>query len=105
VFEYQPEGRQALEPSVAYATTSVLRGVITGGTARSAAIGRPAAGKTGTSQNYRDAWFAGYTPQLSQLVWVGYYQQELPMRNVHGRRGFGGTLAAPIWAGLHASGA
>lgn len=98
VFEHEPLGNRAVEPGVAYAATQVLRGVITGGTARSAAIGRPAAGKTGTSQNYRDAWFAGYTPQLSTAVWVGYYQQELPMLNVHGRRGFGGTLAAPIWA-------
>ncbi len=98
VFEAQPDGVQALEPEIAYAATSILKGVITGGTARRAAIGRPAAGKTGTSQNYRDAWFAGYTPQLSTAVWVGYYQKETPMRNVRGQRGFGGTLAAPIWA-------
>ncbi len=98
VFELNPEGRQVLEPSIAYATTNVMRGVITGGTARRAAIGRPAAGKTGTSQNYRDAWFVGYTPQLVTSVWVGYYEREVPMRNVHGLRGFGGTLAAPIWA-------
>ncbi len=98
VFEAAPEGRQALEPGFAYETTQVLRGVITGGTARSANIGRPAAGKTGTSQNYRDAWFIGYTPDLVTSVWVGFYEEERPMLNVHGRRGFGGTLAAPIWA-------
>jgi len=98
VFEAHPEGVAALEPEVAYAATSVLRGVISGGTARRASIGRPAAGKTGTSQNYRDAWFVGYTPQLVTSVWVGYYQTETPMRSVNGIRGFGGTLAAPIWA-------
>jgi len=98
VYEAAPEGRQAISPEVAYAATSVLKGVITGGTARRAAIGRPAAGKTGTSQNYRDAWFVGYTPQLSTSVWVGYYEKEIAMRSVNGVRGFGGTLAAPIWA-------
>lgn len=98
VYEAKPEGTKALEPEVAFATTNILRGVITGGTARRAAIGRPAAGKTGTSQLNRDAWFAGYTPQLSTAVWVGYHETELPMNNVRGRRGFGGTLAAPIWA-------
>jgi len=97
VFEHKPEGVEALTPEVAFAVTNVMRGVITGGTARAASIGRPAAGKTGTSQNYRDAWFVGYTPQLVTSVWVGYYKQETPMLNVHGRRGFGGTLAAPIW--------
>lgn len=98
VFEAKPEGRRALDPYVAYAATQVHEGVITAGTGRAANIGRPAAGKTGTSQNYRDAWFVGYTPDLVTSVWVGYYERELPMLSVHGRRGFGGTLAAPIWA-------
>ncbi|MBA4370915.1 MAG: hypothetical protein C0418_04980 [Coriobacteriaceae bacterium] len=98
VYEYKPKGKRVLDPSVAYAATKMLKGVITGGTATRANIGRPAAGKTGTSQNYRDAWFVGYTPQLVTAVWVGYYKTEKQMRNVHGRRGFGGTLAAPIWA-------
>jgi len=98
VYEAKPDSKKALEPEVAYATTNALRGVITGGTGRRASIGRPVAGKTGTSQLNRDAWFAGYTPQLSTAVWVGYHETELPMNNVRGRRGFGGTLAAPIWA-------
>lgn len=101
VFEAKPDGVRAVEPEIAYAATSVLKGVITGGTARAANIGRPAAGKTGTSQNYRDAWFCGYTPQLSTAVWVGYYDREEPMRSVRGMRGFGGTLAAPIWAAFN----
>ncbi|MDH4140228.1 MAG: PBP1A family penicillin-binding protein [Coriobacteriia bacterium] len=98
VFEAEPDGERVLEPEIAYAATSILKGVISGGTGRRANIGRPAAGKTGTSQNYRDAWFVGYTPQLVTSVWVGYYETETAMRNVHGARGFGGTLAAPIWA-------
>lgn len=98
VYEAAPEGVAALEPEIAYAATSILQGVISNGTASRARIGRPAAGKTGTSQNYRDAWFVGYTPQLVTSVWVGYYQSETSMRSVNGVRGFGGTLAAPIWA-------
>jgi penicillin-binding protein 2D len=98
IFEVAPEGSQVLEPEIAGEATTVLRGVITGGTARVANIGRPVAGKTGTSQNYRDAWFVGYTPDLVTSVWVGFYQEEKPMLNVRGRRGFGGTVAAPIWA-------
>ncbi|MCL4554744.1 MAG: PBP1A family penicillin-binding protein, partial [Actinobacteria bacterium] len=98
VYEAEPESTKAIEPEIAYAATTVLEGVISRGTASRARIGRPAAGKTGTSQNNRDAWFAGYTPQLSTAVWVGHYETELPMNNVRGRRGFGGTLAAPIWA-------
>jgi len=97
VFQAGPKGQRAMSAPVAYATTEVLQGVISKGTASRARIGRPAAGKTGTSQNYRDAWFVGYTPQLVTAVWVGY-RAERPMYSVHGRRGFGGTLAAPIWA-------
>ncbi len=98
ILRVRPKGTKALTPEVAGTATDILRGVITGGTGTRASIGRPAAGKTGTSQNYRDAWFVGYTPQLVTSVWVGYYKTETSMRSVNGRRGFGGTLAAPIWA-------
>lgn len=97
IFEAEPEGTQAISPEVAYAAVSILKGVISGGTGRAAQIGRPAAGKTGTTQDYRDAWFCGITPQLACAVWMGY-TPERPMTNVHGRRVFGGTYAAPIWA-------
>jgi 1A family penicillin-binding protein len=96
LLEYTPQGEQVITHSVAYAATQILKGVITGGTATRANIGRPAAGKTGTTQDYRDAWFVGYTPQLVCAVWMGY-TPERPMRNVHGRKVFGGTFPAPIW--------
>ncbi|HWE34105.1 MAG TPA: transglycosylase domain-containing protein [Solirubrobacteraceae bacterium] len=75
-----------------YAADKVLQGVVTQGTGTAANYGCPAAGKTGTSENLANAWFVGYTPQLSTAVWVGYPQGNIPMAN-----GFGGTLAAPIW--------
>ncbi len=98
VFEADPVAKDVVDPEVAYAAINIMKGVITGGTARRANIGRPAAGKTGTSQNYRDAWFCGFTPQLTTAVWTGYYEAETSMRNVNGVRGFGGTLSAPVWA-------
>jgi membrane carboxypeptidase/penicillin-binding protein len=84
---------------IAQTETRLLEGVIQFGTASSAVtISRPAAGKTGTGQNYQDAWFMGYVPQLTTGVWVGYAAREQPMPNVPGYgTGFGGTLAAPIW--------
>lgn len=98
IYKSKPKGKRAIDREIAYAATKVLKTVVSNGTAGRAQIGRPQAGKTGTSQNYRDAWFVGYTPQLVTSVWVGYYRSEKPMRSVHGMRGFGGTLAAPIWA-------
>lgn len=96
IFTAKKEGSQAISPEVAYAATKMLQTVITSGTGTNARIGRPAAGKTGTTQDYRDAWFVGYTPQLVCSVWMGY-TPERAMRNVHGRRVFGGTFSAPIW--------
>jgi penicillin-binding protein 1A len=90
--------RQAIAPSLAYLVSGILKDVINKGTGRSASIARPAAGKTGTTQNYRDAWFIGYTPQLSTAVWVGYPQAQIEMTNVHGIKVAGGTLPASIWS-------
>jgi penicillin-binding protein 1A len=98
LFESQPASQEALEPAVAYLATDMLRGVISSGTGRAAAIGRDAAGKTGTTQEYRDAWFVGYTPQLSAAVWVGYPDEQREMKDVHGRRVTGGSFPAEIWA-------
>jgi penicillin-binding protein 1A len=63
-----------------------------------AAIGRPAAGKTGTAENWHDAWFCGYTPQLATAVWMGHPAGQIPMYNVGGVRVVGGTYPAQIWS-------
>jgi len=96
VFQAKKKADRAIPKEVAYAATKVLRGVITQGTGTRANIGRPAAGKTGTSQDYRDVWFVGYTPQLVTSVWVGYPKERSIY--VNGMHAFGGTVAAPIWA-------
>ncbi len=95
ILDSEPDSKQAIKPSVAYATTQVLKGVISGGTATRARIGRPAAGKTGTSQDHRDVWFVGYTPQLATGIWVGHRTERTIY--VNGGRAFGGTVCAPIW--------
>jgi penicillin-binding protein 1A len=82
----------------AYAATQVLKTVIQYGTGTAANYGCPAAGKTGTTNDYTDAWFVGYTPKLSTAVWVGYPNADTYMDDVNGLGpGYGGTLAAPIW--------
>jgi penicillin-binding protein 1A len=98
IFEAKPAGVSVLTPQIAWATTQLLMGVVTGGTGTRAHLsGREVAGKTGTAQNYQDAWFVGYTPQLVTAVWMGYLKGSIPMRNIHGMRAFGGTFCAPIW--------
>ena len=93
---------QALDPDVARAVTRALEAVITQGTGRGNDIGRPAAGKTGTTNNSTDVWFAGYTPQLAAAVWVGHPvgQKTLNGMRLDGRRYgrvYGATISAPIW--------
>ena len=89
---------QVLDANDADLVTYALEGVISGGTGTAANIGRPAAGKTGTAQEYVDAWFCGYTPQLATCVWMGYPQGEIPMECVEGVCPvFGGTIPAAIW--------
>ncbi|HEU5244483.1 MAG TPA: transglycosylase domain-containing protein [Gaiellaceae bacterium] len=92
-------GRRVLSASVAAQVTGALRGVVTSGTGTAAALGsRPVAGKTGTAENFQDAWFCGYVPQLATCVWVGYPKGEIPLLNVEGvPEVFGGTLPAEIW--------
>lgn len=98
LFSAEPEVEDAIDPAVAYITTDMLSGVITRGTGTAAKIGRPAAGKTGTTQKYRDAWFVGYTPELATAVWVGHVDSQREMTNVHGRKVTGGSFPAEIWA-------
>jgi penicillin-binding protein 1A len=90
----QPEPRQVMSPATAYQITSMLRDVILRGTGRRAApLERPAAGKTGTTNDYMDAWFVGYTPQLLSTVWIGFDE-----KRTLGEKETGGRVAAPIWS-------
>jgi penicillin-binding protein 1A len=75
----------------------ILEQNIKGGTGTKANIGCPAFGKTGTTDNFNDAWFAGGTPALSTAVWVGYPNALREMRSVHGVSVAGGTFPAQIW--------
>jgi penicillin-binding protein 1A len=91
-------GDQAISSSVADQVTYALEGVIQHGTGTAAYFGRPAAGKTGTAENFQDAWFCGYVPQLAACVWVGYPKAEIPLTDIEGVGGVaGGTLPAEIW--------
>jgi penicillin-binding protein 1A len=84
---------RAFSDGIAYEATDILKGVLESGTAAGQGIGCPAAGKTGTTDDYTDAWFVGYTPRLSTAVWVGYPNSRTSM----GSGAFGGTYAAPVW--------
>jgi penicillin-binding protein 1A len=89
------DGKQVIDPAVAYVVTDLLRDAVRRGTgAPAAAVGLavPAAGKTGTTNERQDVWFAGYTPDVVGTVWIGFDQ---PHTIVHGASG--GTLAAPVW--------
>jgi membrane peptidoglycan carboxypeptidase len=87
----------ALSPGNAYQITKALEQAVERGTGTAASIGRPVAGKTGTTNDFTDAWFVGYTPELVTAVWVGYPEGLIPMTNVHGIRVYGGTFPALIW--------
>jgi penicillin-binding protein 1A len=92
------KGDRALPPNVANQVTYALEGVVQHGTGTAAYYGRPAAGKTGTAENYEDAWFCGYVPQLATCVWVGYPKGEIPLLDVEGVGAVvGGSLPAEIW--------
>ncbi|MBP0017651.1 MAG: penicillin-binding protein 1A [Cyanobacteria bacterium SBLK] len=91
-----PKPKLVLDPWATASLTGTLKGVLQGGgTAPAAAIGRPAAGKTGTTTSERDVWFVGYVPQLSVSVWIGNDNYR-PL----GRGVTGGGYAAPIWRGF-----
>jgi penicillin-binding protein 1A len=91
--EYAPRLSQAISPQTAYLMTSLLQSVVSEGTGKKvSALNRPCAGKTGTTNDFRDAWFLGFTPQLVTGVWVGYDDN-----TALGKRETGGVVAAPIW--------
>jgi penicillin-binding protein 1A len=95
----RPKGQRVVDAKVAAAVTQVLEANVQSGTGTAAALsGRPVAGKTGTTDSFADAWFAGWVPQLMTVTWVGYPSAERPLRGVHGIAGVtGGTLPAEIW--------
>jgi len=91
--EHVPEGREALSPETAYVVTHMLRGVVERGTGQGAkALGRPVAAKTGTTNDYSNAWFIGFTPRLATGVWVGYDRPRSLGKDETGSR-----VAVPIW--------
>ncbi|MFI5376474.1 MAG: penicillin-binding protein 1A, partial [Candidatus Rokuibacteriota bacterium] len=91
--ENTPQSKQVVSPEVAYVMTYMLRGTIERGTGVAArALGRPAAAKTGTTNDYSNAWFIGYTPQLVTGVWVGYDRPRSLGKDETGSR-----VAVPIW--------
>ncbi len=99
LYENKPVRKQILEPEVAGTVTAMLENVVQEGTGERASLpDRPVAGKTGTTENYGDAWFVGYTPQLAVAVWVGYPKNLIPMESEYdGGPVAGGTFPALIW--------
>ncbi len=95
LFEGQAQPLQAIRPVTAYLMADMLRGVIDAGTgngARQLGFTLPAGGKTGTTNDYKDAWFIGFTPSIVTGVWVGYDQPQSIRRN-----GYAAELAVPMW--------
>lgn len=88
-----PKPQLALDPWASAATIDVMRSVITEGTGKNAAIGRPAAGKTGTTSSEKDIWFVGTVPQLTTAVWIGRDDNKQLASGATG-----GVVVAPIWA-------
>jgi penicillin-binding protein 1A len=96
--EFTAERERVLEPEEADVVNFVLEGVVKSGTGTRADVGRPVAGKTGTTQKNGDAWFVGYTPGLSTAVWMGYPEgQSKEMKSVHGVEVTGGSFPAEIF--------
>jgi penicillin-binding protein 1A len=92
--EAHPEVHDVISPDVARTMTAMLEEVVQFGTAiKAKSIGRPAAGKTGTTQDFTDAWFIGFTPQLTAGVWVGYDDKQISL----GKRESGALAALPMW--------
>jgi penicillin-binding protein 1A len=98
VNRFAPHAYRVLPPGVAWAVTKVLEANVREGTGVAARIpGRHVAGKTGTTTSWTDAWFAGYTPRLTTVTWVGYPLRTRSMADVHGIQVQGGSFPAQIW--------
>jgi len=92
-----PPRERVLDATVAEAVTELLAENVTAGTGTAANLGIDQAGKTGTANDYSDAWFVGYTPDYVTAVWVGYPKGQIPMESVHGIPVTGGSFPAQIW--------
>ncbi len=97
LYEAEQRSAQVVDPKVIADAVPMLEGVVSGGTGTAANIGRPQIGKTGTAQNYSDAWFLGAVPQLSAAVWVGHPEGQKPMSSERIGTVYGGTWPAQIW--------
>jgi membrane peptidoglycan carboxypeptidase len=98
LYQASTKGTQVVPTWEAQVTTQVLRTVVESGTGTAAALSdRPVAGKTGTTDNFGNAWFIGYTPQIVSAVWMGSPVGIVPMNDVGGSTVFGGTYPARIW--------
>ncbi len=98
LYQSPTERDRVVSEEVAQGVNWALAQVIESGTGTGARIAQPAAGKTGTTENYRDAWFVGYTCSLTTAVWMGYPGTETRfMENVHGKEVTGGSFPATIW--------
>lgn len=96
---YEPQPKEAIDRTTAYLVTSLLKSVVQEGTGRGAqVIGKPLAGKTGTTNNYIDAWFVGYAPSMVTGVWVGYDNSQASL----GNKETGARAALPIWINVMA---
>ncbi len=93
----KPQRKRVISDWVAAEVTRILEENMTGGTGVGAYFGRTSAGKTGTTDDYADAWFCGFTPSLEATIWIGYPRGEIPMRYVHGISVSGPTFPATIW--------
>jgi penicillin-binding protein 1A len=93
----KPKRKRVISDGVASTVTKILEENIDYGTGTGADYGQPAAGKTGTTEEWSDAWFCGYTPRLGTTVWVGYPKGKIPMESVHGISVTGGSFPAQIW--------
>ncbi len=101
----QPDAKRVVPEAVAYQVWRLLHDNITEGTGTAAYTGCPGqGGKTGTTDNFTDAWFAGIQPNLATAVWVGYPQSnKIEMTSVHGTTVYGGTFPAEIWHSLYSN--
>ena len=95
----EPKRKRVFSDGVAYEVTKILEANVRGGTGVSAQIPgwSAVAGKTGTTDDFADAWFVGYTPNLATAVWVGFPNAQIEMRSVHGIQVSGGSFPAQIW--------